>query len=76
MKKFFIWPAMKNELFSLPKNIKKYNLSTCQKVKEALIYLLDNIYIRFGSKPQSHIHDFGSGRATIHPDLSNLDASA
>ena len=35
MKKFFIWPAMKNELFSLPKNI---------------INLLDNIYIRFGSK--------------------------
>ena len=50
MKKFFIWPAMKNELFSLPKNIKKYNLWTCQKVTEALIYLLDNIYIRFGSK--------------------------
>ena len=45
-KKFFIWPAMKNELFSLPKNIKK----TCQTVTEALIYLLDNIYIRFGSK--------------------------
>ena len=29
---------------------KKYNLWTCQKVTEALIYLLDNIYIRFGSK--------------------------
>ena len=28
----------------------KYNLWTCQKVTEALIYLLDNIYIRFGSK--------------------------
>ena len=28
----------------------KYNLRTCQKVTEALIYLLDNIYIRFGSK--------------------------
>ena len=37
---------MKNELFSLPKNIKK----TCQKVTGAFIYLLDNIYIRFGSK--------------------------
>ena len=32
MKKVFIWPAMKNMLFSLP------------------IFLLDNIYIRFGSK--------------------------
>ena len=29
-----------------------------------------------GFKPQSHIHDFGPGRATIHPDLSNRDASA
>ena len=29
---------------------KKYNLWTCQKVTESLIYLLDNIYIRFGSK--------------------------
>ena len=29
---------------------KKYNLRSCQKVTEALIYLLENIYIRFGSK--------------------------
>ena len=29
---------------------KKYSLWTCQKVTDALIYLLDNIYIRFGSK--------------------------
>ena len=29
---------------------KKYNLWTCQKVTEALIYLFDNINIRFGSK--------------------------
>ena len=50
MKKLFIWPAMKNVLFSLPKNIKKYDLWSCQKVTDALIYLLDNIYIRFGSK--------------------------
>ena len=27
-------------------------------------------------KPQSHIHDFGHGMATIQPDLSNRDASA
>ena len=27
-------------------------------------------------KPQSHIHDFGPGRATIHTGLSNRDASA
>ena len=29
---------------------RKHNLWTSQKVTEALIYLLDNIYIRFGSK--------------------------
>ena len=29
---------------------KKYSLWTCQKVTEALVYLLDNIYIRFRSK--------------------------
>ena len=29
---------------------KKNDLWTCQKVTDALIYLLDNIYIRFGSK--------------------------
>ena len=27
-----------------------YDLWSCQKVTDALIYLLDNIYIRFGSK--------------------------
>ena len=26
--------------------------------------------------PQLHIHDFGHGRATTHPDLSSRDASA
>ena len=29
---------------------KKYDLWSCQKVTDALIYLLENIYIRFGSK--------------------------
>ena len=32
------------------KEHKKYDLWSCQKVTDALIYLLDNIYIRFGSK--------------------------
>ena len=31
---------------------------------------------KYISKPQLHIHDFGHGRATIHPDLSSRDASA
>ena len=34
----------------LPMCIKKYNLWSCQKVCEALVYLLDNIFIRFGTK--------------------------
>ena len=29
---------------------KNYTLWTCQKVCEALTFLLDNIYIRFGTK--------------------------
>ena len=29
---------------------KKHDLWSCQKVTDALIYLLDNVYIRFGSK--------------------------
>ena len=37
-KNFFICPAMQNGLLTLPKNIK-------------IVYLLDNIYIRFSSKP-------------------------
>ena len=40
---------MKKGLFSLPRN-RKYSLWTCQKVTETLVYLLGNIYIRFGSK--------------------------
>ena len=38
VKKFFTWPAMKNMLFSLPKNTKKYDLWSSQKVTDALIY--------------------------------------
>ena len=30
--------------------VKYYNLWSCQNVCEALTFLLDNIYIRFGSK--------------------------
>ena len=29
---------------------KNYNLWSCQKVSEALVYLLNNIFIRFGTK--------------------------
>ena len=37
-------------LYSHLKSIKEYTLWSCQKVHEALIFLLDNIYIRFGTK--------------------------
>ena len=30
--------------------VRNYNLWLCQKVSDALTFLLDNIYIRFGSK--------------------------
>ena len=50
MKKLFIWPAMKNKLFFASEEHKKYDLWSCQKVTDALIFLLDNIFIRFGSK--------------------------
>ena len=30
--------------------VRNYDLWSCQKVCEALVFLLDNIYIRFGSK--------------------------
>ena len=40
---------MKNAFFASEEH-KRYDLWSCQKVTDALIYLLDNIYIRFGSK--------------------------
>ena len=36
--------------FFTAEKYKNYSLWTCQKVTDALVYLLDNIYIRFGSK--------------------------
>ena len=39
----------RNALFTFDA-VRNYNLWSCQKVCEALTFLLDNIYIRFGSK--------------------------
>ena len=39
----------KNAFFSSDA-VRNYNLWSCQKVSEALTFLLDNIYIRFASK--------------------------
>ena len=38
------------QAFFASEELKKYSLWTCQKVTETLVYLLDNSYIRFGSK--------------------------
>ena len=40
----------KEHAFFASEEHKKYDLWSCQKVTDALIYLLDNVYIRFGSK--------------------------
>ena len=40
----------KNALFSTSKQPKRFKLSSYQKMYDALNYLLDNIFIRFGSK--------------------------
>ena len=38
------------EIFFTSRDTKRYTLWSCQNVCESLIYLLDNIYIRFGTK--------------------------
>ena len=50
---------------------KKYNLRSCQKVCEALVYLLDNIFIRFGTKLYRQIIgiQMGTNCATLVADL-------
>ena len=48
--------------------VRNYNLWSCQKVCEALTVLLDNIYIRFGSKLYRHI-PMGTKCAPLVADL-------
>ena len=50
---------------------KRYTLSSCQKVCETLIFLLDNIYIRFGNKLYRHIVGIpmGTNNASLVADL-------
>ena len=45
----FIWPVMTERPFTLPLT-SRYTLWSCQNVCDALSYLLDNIYVRFGTK--------------------------
>ena len=46
----FIWPVMSDKLFFTSSDQSRYTLWSCQNVCDALYYLLDNTYIRFGSK--------------------------
>ena len=46
----FIWPVMTVKLFFTSSDQSRYTLWSCQYVCDALCYLLDNIYIRFGTK--------------------------
>ena len=51
--------------------VRNYNLWSCQKVCETLTFLLDNIYIRFGSKLYRQIVGIpmGTNRAPLVADL-------
>ena len=50
---------------------KKYKLWSCQKVRDAHHYQLDNIFIRFSSKTYKHIVDIpmGTNCAPLVADL-------
>ena len=46
----FIWLVMIKLPFKTSEQLKRYKLWSCQKMCDALHYLLDNIFISFGSK--------------------------
>ena len=50
-----------NEKRAFSEQFKIYDLCSRQKVFDALHYLLDNLFIRFGSKLYSHIVDIPVG---------------
>ena len=62
----FIWPVIVTS-----SDQSRYTLWSCQNVCDALSYLLDNIYIRFGTKLYRHIVGIpmGINCATLVPDL-------
>ena len=66
----FIWHVMTERLFSLPLT-KVGTLWSCQNVCDALSYLLDNIYIRFGTKLYRQIvgNPMGTNCAPLVADL-------
>ena len=56
----FIWLNDKNAFFTT-EQAKRYKLWSCQKMCDALHYLLDNIFIRFGSKLYRQIVSISMG---------------
>ena len=46
----FIWHVMTERLFFTSSDQSRYTLWSCQNVCDALSYLLDDIYIKFGTK--------------------------
>ena len=61
----------KRQAFFTSGDKKRYKLWSCQNVYEALIYLLDNIYIRFGTKLYRQIvgSPMGTNCAPLVADL-------
>ena len=49
-KALLTWHVMTEMHFLILKNLKKHHTWSCQNVCEALTFLLDNIFIRFGTK--------------------------
>ena len=62
-----ILPETKDRLFFTSGDPKRYKFWSCQNVCEALIYLLDKIYIRFGTKLYRQI--VGTNCGTLVADL-------
>ena len=69
MKVHFIMPVTIRKRFSLLQTIE--DIWYCQNVFDALSYLLDNIYIRFGNKLYRQIVDIlmGTNCATLVADI-------
>ena len=49
------------QAFFTSRDTKRYKLWSCQNLYEVLIHLLDNIYIRFGTKLYRHVVDIPMG---------------
>ena len=67
----FIWPVMTERFFFTSSDQSRYTLLSCQNICDALSYLLDNIYIRFGTKLNRQIIGIPMG-ANCAPLLADL----